>query len=53
MTDTEKSNNQINGAVEYNNAKTKEKKQDKKARRNNITYTTKDTSNLRYESEAD
>ena len=47
------SNNQINGAVEYNNAKTKEKKQDKKARRNNITYTTKDTSNLRYESEAD
>lgn len=47
------SNNQINVAVEYNNAKTKEKKQDKKARRNNITYTTKDTSNLRYESEAD
>lgn len=47
------SNNQINGALEYNNAKTKEKKQDKKARRNNITYTTKDTSNLRYESEAD
>lgn len=50
---SEKSNNQINGSVEYNNAKTKEKKQDKKARRNNITYTTKDTSNLRYESEAD
>ena len=47
------SNNQINRAVEYNNAKSKEKKQDKKARRNNITYTTKDTSNLRYESEAD
>ena len=47
------SNNQINGALEYNNAKSQNKKQDKKARRNNITYTTKDTSNLRYESEAD
>lgn len=47
------SSNQINGALEYNNAKSQNKKQDKKARRNNITYTTKDTSNLRYESEAD
>ena len=50
---SEKSDNQINGALEYNNAKSQNKKQDKKARRNNITYTTKDTSNLRYESEAD
>lgn len=50
---SEKSNNQINGALESANARSKEKKQDKKARRNNITYTTKDTSNLRYESEAD
>lgn len=47
------SSNQINRALEYNNAKSQNKKQDKKARRNNITYTTKDTSNLRYESEAD
>lgn len=47
------SNNQINGALDSANARSKEKKQDKKARRNNITYTTKDTSNLRYESEAD
>lgn len=47
------SNNKINSALESANARSKEKKQDKKARRNNITYTTKDTSNLRYESEAD
>lgn len=47
------SDNQINGALNSANARSKEKKQDKKARRNNITYTTKDTSNLRYESEAD
>ena len=47
------SNNQLNGALESANAKSKEKKQDKNVRRTNITYTTKDTSNLRYESEAD
>lgn len=50
---SESAKNQINGASEYNKANSQNKKQDKKARRNNITYTTKDTSNLRYESEAD
>nr|DAQ90217.1 MAG TPA: hypothetical protein [Caudoviricetes sp.] len=50
---SESANNQIIGAVESAKAKSKEKKQDKKVRKNNITYTTKDTSNLRYESEAD
>lgn len=46
-------NNQINGALESNNVNTQNKKQDKNVRRTNITYATKDTSNLRYESEAD
>lgn len=50
---SESAKNQIIGPLDSTKATSKEKKQDKKARRNNITYTTKDTSNLRYESEAD
>lgn len=50
---SESAKNQIIGPLDSTKATSKKKRQDKKARRNNITYTTKDTSNLRYESEAD